>query len=1001
MDRVGSTAQGALLGRVMMANPLVELQRLGQSPWHDNISRGLLTSGKLKKMVAAGDITGLTSNPTIFEQAISQGDDYDDGIRALAHKGKSADDIFDALAIEDIRAAADVFAPVYKRTAGADGYVSIEVAPKFAADTAATVKEAQRLWKTVARPNLMVKIPATPQGVPAIERCIADGLNINVTLIFSLERYDEVMEAYIGGLEKRAAAKKPIDRIASVASFFVSRVDTAVDKQLEQKIAESGPDQQAQLKQLVGKAAIANAKLAYAAFRKKFAGERWAALRAKGARLQRPLWASTSTKNPSYPDTYYVEALIGPDTVDTMPPATIVAYKDHGKPAPRLEDGMDEAAAVLQRIEDAGVRMDAVTEKLEHDGVASFAKSFESLLAVVAASREALLLTDLTLAKLGPAERAVKATLAAMDEAKLPERLWKQDPTLWKAGDPAHQAEIKIRMGWLDVADLMLTKVDELTAFADEVRKAGFTRAVLCGMGGSSLAPEVLRRTFGVAKGCCDVQVLDSTDPAAVATLERWSDPAKTLYIVSSKSGGTTEPNVFFQYFYDRVRAVHGDQAGQHFVAITDPGTAMETRAREHGFRRIFLNRAEIGGRYSALSHFGLVPAALMGIDVAKLLARAKRMMLACGPTIPSAQNPGLYLGAVIGTLAKAGRDKLTFVVDKKLDTFGYWTEQLIAESTGKEGTGIVPIEGEPIGRPDAYGKDRLFAYVRLDGGQERAVQGLMRAGQPVVAFRLKDAYDLGGEFMRWEIATAAAGWVLGIDPFDQPNVQESKDNTVRLLKAYQENGALPDPGGVLSANATDFARRLEAHLKQVRKGDYVAVTAYVERTGEREHLLRQIRTALRDRFKVATTVGYGPRFLHSTGQLHKGGAANGVFIQLSAEPAEDLAIPGERFSFGTLEAAQALGDYESLATRGRRALRVSLGADIDLGMRTVLAVVGGDRPKRSMAASAKNKPAKPKAKAKAKQLRSKPSAARVGKKTPVTKAKAKKARSARARRSR
>jgi transaldolase/glucose-6-phosphate isomerase len=643
---------------------------------------------------------------------------------------------------------------------------------------------------------------------------------------------------------------------------------------------------------------------------------------------------------------------------------------------------LDAAAAVLQRIEDAGITMDAVTQKLEDDGVASFAKSFESLIAVVSASREALLLTDLTMAKLGSTERAVQATLAKMDEAKLSERLWKQDPTLWKPADPTHQAEIKIRMGWLDVVDLMLTKVDELRAFADEIRKAGFTRAVLCGMGGSSLAPEVLRRTFGVAKGACDVAVLDSTDPAAVATLERWSDPAKTLYIVSSKSGGTTEPNVFFQYFYKRVGAKLGDAAGNNFVAITDPGTAMEKRARDHGFRRIFLNRSEIGGRYSALSHFGLVPAALMGIDVGKLLKRAKRMMIACGPTVPAAQNPGLYLGAVLGTLAKAGRDKLTFVVDRKLDSFGYWTEQLIAESTGKEGTGIVPVEGEPLGRPAAYGKDRLFAYTRLDGGLERAVQGLIRAGQPVIVMRLQDAYDLGGEFMRWEIATAAAGWVLGIDPFDQPNVQESKDNTVRLLAAYNERGALPDPGGLLPTDAAEFATRLLAHLKLARKGDYVAITAYIERTPAREKILRELRTAIRDRFRVATTVGYGPRFLHSTGQLHKGGAANGVFVQLSAEPAADLPIAGERFTFGVLEAAQALGDYESLAKRGRRALRVALGSDVDAGLRALMAALGGTgKPTRRAVGQAKKKPAKRET-ANAKIRAKKPRGRAVAKKT-------------------
>ena len=976
-----------------MANPLVELQRLGQSPWHDNISRGLLTSGKLKKMVRDGDITGLTSNPTIFEQAIAQSKDYDDDIRALARKGKSPDEIFDALAIADIRAAADVFAPVYKRTDGADGYVSIEVAPRFAKDTAATIKEAQRLWKTVARRNLMVKIPATAEGVPAIERCIADGLNINVTLIFSLERYDEVMDAYLGGLEKRAAKGLPIDRIASVASFFVSRVDSAVDKQLDQKIKETGPDQQAQLQQLEGKAAIANAKLAYAAFRRKFGDGRFAALKARGAHVQRPLWASTSTKNPAYPDTYYVEALIGPDTVDTMPPATIVAYKDHGKPAPRLEDGMDAAAAVLQRIADAGISMDEVTAKLEADGVASFAKSFDSLIGVVSAWREALLLTDLTMAKLGPAERAVKATLAKMDEVKFPERLWKKDPTLWKPDDAAHQKEIAIRLGWLDVADLMLTQVDELRAFADEIRAAGFTRAVLCGMGGSSLAPEVLRRTFGVAKSACDVAVLDSTDPEAVRAAEAWSEPAKTLYIVSSKSGGTTEPNVFFQYFYGRVRATKGDAAGQNFIAITDPGTAMEQRAKDHGFRRIFRNRPEIGGRYSALSHFGLVPAALMGIDVGKLLARAKRMMTACGPAVSAAQNPGLYLGAVLGTLARAGRDKLTFAVDRKIDTFGYWTEQLIAESTGKEGTGIVPIEGEPLGAPSVYGKDRLVAYERLDGGADRAVQALMRAGHPTVAFRLKDAYDLGAEFMRWEIATAAAGWVLGIDPFDQPNVQESKDNTVRLLKAYQEQRALPDPGGQLPVDAPDFAARLQSHLKTIRKADYVAITAYVARTPARERMLRELRTLIRDRFKVATTVGYGPRFLHSTGQLHKGGSDRGVFIQLSTQHAEDLPIPGEQFTFGVLEAAQALGDYESLAKRNRRALRVALGRDVDGGLGAVVAAVGGGgakkkaagkrRPQRSRAAvrktAAKKKPAKRAAKTAKKTVRRKVARGRRG----------------------
>jgi transaldolase/glucose-6-phosphate isomerase len=935
-----------------MSNPLVELQRLGQSPWHDNISRGLLTSGQLKRMVAAGDVTGLTSNPTIFEQAIATGSDYDDDIRRLARKGKRPEAITDALTIADIQHAADVFKPVYRKTGGVDGYVSIEVTPTLAHDTAGTITEAQRIWKTVNRPNLMVKIPATAAGVPAIEECIADGLNINVTLIFSLQRYEEVMDAYVNGLHRRAAAGKAIDGIASVASFFVSRVDGAVDKQLDEKLGGAGPDQAAQLAPLKGKAAIANAKLAYAAFKRKFGGERFGALATHGARVQRPLWASTSTKNPSYPDVYYVEALVGPDTVDTMPPATIKAYKDHGKPECRIDRNLDEATAVLQRLEDAGISMDAVTARLEDEGVASFAKSFESLIAVVHAQREALLLSDLTMLTLGAHERSVDTALQRLDKADFVTRLWKKDPTLWKADDAAHQAEIAVRLGWIDVVDEMERAVPALTAFADEIRRAGFTRAVLCGMGGSSLAPEVLRRTFGVAKGHVDVAVLDSTDPAAVRRLEVWSHPATTLYVIASKSGGTTEPNVFFRYFWERVRASRGERAGENFVAITDPGTAMERRARDHGFRHVFLNRPEIGGRYSALSYFGMVPAALMGIDVATLLERARRMMVASGPTVAATQNPSIHLGAVLGALARRKRDKLTFVVSDKLDSFGYWTEQLIAESTGKEGTGIVPVEGEPLARPAAYGTDRVIAYVRLGSKQDAAVAALARAGHPVIAFHLKDPYDLGAEFMRWEIATAVAGFLLDIDPFDQPNVQESKDNTVRLLGAYTATGRLPDEGGARAVTAPDFATVLDRHLQRLRPGRYAAVTAYVDRTPVRERALLALRTILRDRFKVATTVGYGPRFLHSTGQLHKGGPNNGVFIQLTRTDPDDVAIPGERYGFSTLKAAQALGDYESLVARKRPVLRVGLGADADAGLATLLAALqpAKARPKRSPA---------------------------------------------------
>jgi transaldolase/glucose-6-phosphate isomerase len=938
-----------------MTNPLVQLQQLGQSPWHDNIRRDLLTSGALKKMVKSGDITGLTSNPTIFEQAISQSSAYDEALSELARAGHSAEQIFDALAIDDIQAAADVFAPVFKRTQGGDGYVSIEVSPKFANDTAATVKEARRLWKTVARPNLMIKIPATKAGIPAIEQTIADGVNVNVTLIFSIERYREVMSAYLSGLEKRAAARKKIDGLASVASFFVSRVDTLADKLLNEKIKSLGEGQAAALKALLGKAAIANAQLAYAEFRRVFGSERFAALKAKGARLQRPLWASTSTKNPAYPDVYYVEALIGSDTVDTLPPATIVAYKDHGRPQTRLtESSAADGQRVIDQLEEAGIKMNAVTQQLEDEGVAAFAKSFDTLLAVVEARRLAVLIADRQKFSLGRPQRAVNAALAQMDKDKFGVRLWQKDSTLWKPDDAAHQAEIKIRLGWLDVVELMRTRVTEMTTFAGEIKRAGFTHAVLCGMGGSSLAPEVLRETFGVAKGYLDLTVLDSTDPAAVLAADERSDHNRTLYIIASKSGGTTEPNAMLAFFYHRVQHVKGDRAGENFIAITDPGTAMERRAQELGFRRIFLNPSDIGGRYSALSYFGLAPAALMGIDIGKLLSRAAQMSQACGGNIPAARNPGLALGAALGALAEAGRDKLTFITSERIRTFGYWTEQLIAESTGKEGRGILPVEGETLAKPSAYGNDRAFVYLRLgqrDAKHDKAVAALARAGHPVITLQLEDVYDLGGEFLRWEIATAAASRVLDVDPFDQPNVQESKDNTKALLSEFARTGQFPDPGGVLDPAAPDFAARIARHLNSVKRGDYVALTAYLHRTPRRERLLRELQSLIRDKTGAAATLGYGPRFLHSTGQLHKGGGAGGVFIQFSCDDPIDAPVHGEPYTFSALKAAQALGDYQSLASRRRRAVRVTLNDQIERNLqKTVNVIKTGGRQKAAKA---------------------------------------------------
>ncbi|MFP5262329.1 MAG: bifunctional transaldolase/phosoglucose isomerase [Blastocatellia bacterium] len=564
---------------------------------------------------------------------------------------------------------------------------------------------------------------------------------------------------------------------------------------------------------------------------------------------------------------------------------------------------------------------------------------------------------------LGEYAAGVKHTIERAESERWVERIWKKDASLWKA-DEAHQKIIGNALGWVAVVDLLSDHADELAAFSDDVRHEGFTHVMLLGMGGSSLCPEVFRRTFGRREGFPELHVLDSTDPATVKSFEQSVDLPRTLFAVASKSGTTTEPLMFYKYFFNRVREVKGGGAGQNFVAITDPGTLMEEMARGDGFRRIFLNPADIGGRYSALSYFGMVPAALQGFDFKSLLARARSMAEACSPSSPAGDNPAALLGAILGTLANAGRDKLTLSTSDDISSLGLWVEQLIAESTGKEGKGIIPVAGEPLARPEVYGGDRLFVHVGVgapSGETEEKLRALEAAGHPVVRRTLNDPLDLGAEFYAWEMATAIAGACIGINTFDQPNVQESKDNTKRLLEEYKKNGALPEQELAAEGRGLKvFCERetrdelgpglpvgkfIGAHLKRAGAGDYVALLDYIQITDEHEELIQAIRVRLRDGLRVATTTGYGPRFLHSTGQLHKGGPPSGVFTQITADNSVDVPIVNEPFTFGVLKQAQALGDFQSLASRRRRAIRVHLGEDIAGGLRTLLEIVREEIP--------------------------------------------------------
>lgn len=552
----------------------------------------------------------------------------------------------------------------------------------------------------------------------------------------------------------------------------------------------------------------------------------------------------------------------------------------------------------------------------------------------------------------GAEQKEFAVALAELQKDDIVARIWQKDTSVWSAA-PEHAKIIANSLGWLAVPGEVLQRVHELQSFAEEIRAAGFTHAVVLGMGGSSLCPEVLRQSFGPQKGYPELLVLDSTVPAAVAHIEAQIKLETTLFLVASKSGSTTEPVMFERYFYDRVRQVKGAKAGENFVAITDPGTLLDRQSREENYRKTWINWADIGGRYSALSFFGMVPFAVMGGDVEGFLKRAVATAEACRKT-QAADNPGAALGALLGTLALRGVDKVTLVASPQIASLGLWIEQLVAESTGKEGKGIVPIAGELLGSPAEYGKDRVFVSIAINGGDpvvKDKLAALDRAGFVVIHQNLSGPIDLGATFFLWEFATAVASHILGIDAFDQPNVQESKDNTKRILGEFVAQGALPQSVPVATDGAINLYSEdkslgatldaaVAAHLAKVKDGDYVAITQYFVETPENEALVQGLRFLLRAKTKAAVTTGYGPRFLHSTGQLHKGGANNGVFVQLTSQDAKDVAIPNEPFGFSVLKQAQAQGDLESLVQHGRRAVRVDFGTDATAGLRRLIAAV-------------------------------------------------------------
>jgi transaldolase/glucose-6-phosphate isomerase len=675
------------------------------------------------------------------------------------------------------------------------------------------------------------------------------------------------------------------------------------------------------------------------------------------------LWASTGVKNPAYRDVRYIEELVGPDTVTTIPPATMDAFRNHGVVrGAALEEDPDAARGVLETLERLGISLEKITDRLLEDGIQQFVTAFDKLLTAVEQGLAAAATKhiDGTSCKLpAPLEQAVQLALDDWQQHDKVRRLWSRDAWLWTGRDEARW------MDWLGVTGEQLEHLGDLKRLSQRVEGHFFKHCVLLGMGGSSMAPEVIHATLKHAPEHPQFHVLDSTDPAQVRAVEAAIDLEHSLFVVASKSGSTLEPNILTAWFFQRmVDTLGAELAPMRFMAITDPGSDLEQLARDTGYRQVFHGKPGIGGRFSALSSFGIVPAAIMGVDVERLLDNTEEMVEACAACVPARENPGVVLGCILGVAAKTGRDKLTLIASPGIAPIGAWLEQLIAESTGKQGKGIIPVDGESIGTPAEYGADRLFVYLRLehaaDVEQDAAVEQLEQAGQPVVRLCIDDTGNLGQEFFRWEIATAVAGSILGINPFDQPDVEASKIETRKLTAAYESTGRLPEETPLLEEsglalytdadNAAALQRRigtrasvgalLAAHLAYICPGDYVALLAYLARNAAHDRYLQAMRQRLRARFGVATCVGFGPRFLHSTGQAYKGGPNSGVFLQITCAEAADLPVPGHDYTFGIVKAAQARGDFEVLTERGRRALRVHLGVDTERGLQQLAQLV-------------------------------------------------------------
>lgn len=931
-------------------SPLWEMRGRGQGVWLQGGRRLLVEGGGLDELMRTKAVSGLDCDLTTLAGAVSRGAEYADPLLRIAAQSGGLE-AAEALLADEARIAAEVLLPLYRESDGRDGLVSVDAAAARVDDAESMSRAARRMAQAAEMPNVVLKLPPTDSGFAVFEALIAEGLGVHMGPLFSLASVERATGAFLRGARARVGDGS-LRWPTTVISFGLAPLDIAIDELLRDTVRGAGRRDMSAAESLLGNTATAMARVACRRQRELVAAQAGAVDSDLGPILL--AWTDLSTGDARQPRRRYAESLIGPGTAVVVSFGLLGNLARRGVVEATLVQRVDEAEEMLVELEDLGIDAAATGSALEAWAIRRRISGYEELSNAIAVATRALVADRdgaSSVASTGTPWSAsrpeIGAELVCLDdltERDAVARMWDKDASLWGPDDEMREL-IGNRMGWLDAAaDTDSTGNEPLRRFAAQLQEADIEHVLLLGMGGSSLCAEVCRRVFGSDR----VRVLDSTVPAHIRAVTESVDPARTSVLVSSKSGTTTEVRALLDYFY-ALAAPMLENPGERFAAITDPGTPLEQVAHERGFERLWLAPADVGGRFSALTVFGTLPMTIMGIEAPEVLASARRMATSCAREVSAAANPAARLASAIHQALIVGRDKLTFLMSPTLKAFGAWAEQLIAESTGKQGKGVIPIIAEPPGEVGEYGADRLFVSMRLaeedDTESLHDVDALEAAGHPVVRIVLGDRHDIGGEFFRWEAAVALLGALMGINPFDQPDVQASKDRTMAILAAAERGEQLPerppvaagsgwtifadlegDPELASRLRGADMSSWLEAHLGRASPPQYLGIQAFVSPQRATHRALQRLRVLLRRRRGLASTLGWGPGFLHSTGQLHKGGPDTGLFLQITADDDEDIDVPGAGYSFGELARAQSLGDLAALQERGRRVVRIHLG---------------------------------------------------------------------------